>query len=69
MMPKGIQYTSQQANEYIEKLEAITGKIVELTDKTKEKNNGVMPDVYKEAQQIAVKGLVTVRLAIEKCMS
>jgi len=61
--------TNQQSIEYMEKLEVLTNKIVELTNKAKKENNGVMPDAYKEAQQVAVKGLETVKLAIKKCMS
>ena len=61
--------TNQQATKYLEELETLTNKIIELTDKAKEDNNGVMPDAHKDAQEVVVKGLKTVKLAVEKFMS
>ena len=61
--------TSQQLTECMQRLETLTDKIIELTDKAKADNKGVMPEESRLARQQTAERLIRVKLAIEKRMS
>lgn len=61
--------TNQQLTECIQKLGTLTDKIIELTDKAKADNEGMMPEESEIARQRAIERLIRVNLAIEKWVS